>query len=134
MNITKSVSDIFLSIDDIKDKEVKSLLEENDIDEIMVDIDDIDVDVDLDDFDEDDLIEHLENNGYEVIERESRNHPYVMPSSYSVSMDHIEQIKDILQLHCYDSRFIRLMLEEIAQMPMGCDIDSLMGKVRSMCS
>ena len=132
MEATKSVSGIYLSLDDIKDDEVKTLLKENGIEDFEVDVDDIEVNVDLDDFDEDDIIEHLEHNGYDVVEHESKTHNWVLPSSYDTSMDHIEQIKELLQLHCYDSRFIRLMLEEIAMMPMGVDTDALLARLREM--
>lgn len=92
------------------------------------------VHVDLDDFDEDDLIEYLENQGYEVIEKDNHTHSYVCNNGYDVDMDHIEQIKDLLQRHVYDSRFIRLMLEEITMMPMGSDVDAVLAKLKEMCN
>lgn len=133
MEITTSVQNILLSLDDIKDEDVRAILEEEGIDSIMVDVDDIDVNVDLDDFDEDDLIEHLENQGYEVFEKDNHTHSYVYNNGYDGDMDHIEQIKDLLQRHVYDSRFIRLMLEEITLMPMGSDVDAVLAKLKTMC-
>lgn len=132
ISVTTSVRGLLLSLDDIKDKDVKALLEEYDIDEIMVDVEDIDVDVDLDDFDEDDIIEHLEDQGYDVIAKDSHTHAWTGTSSFDTSMDHIEQIKDLLHLHCYDSAFLRLMLEEITMMPMGSSVDSVLAKLKEM--
>lgn len=133
MTISKSFSDIDLCLDDIKDEEVVELLKEHDIDEISVNIEDVDVDVELGDFDEDDLIEYLEDKGYEVFDSDSRTHADVLPSSFDVAMDHIESIKDLLQRHCYDSSFIRLLLEEITRMPMGSKVDDVLAALKKMC-
>lgn len=133
VEVTTSVSGINVCLDDIRDEEVVEILEENGIDGFLVDLEDIDVDVDLDEFDNDDLIEELEDAGYEVFEKESHVHPFVYNSGYDISRNHIEQVKDLLQKHCYDSSFLKFMLSEIAEMPMTSSVDAVLEKLKTMC-
>lgn len=93
-----------------------------------------DVEVQLDDFDEDDIIEYLEDQGYYVTKCVSKTSEVVLITpSYDNQMNSIEHIKDILQKHCYDSSFMRLLLEEITMMPMGSDVDAVLTKLKEMC-
>lgn len=134
VEVTTSVQDIYIGLDDINDEEVVELLKDNDINEISVDINDIDIDVNLDDFCEDDIIEHLDGLGYDVINRSSQTNFYTLNTDFDTSMYHIGRIKELLQRHCYDNRFLRLMLEEITMMPMGSDVDAVLAKLKEMCS
>lgn len=133
MEIDKCISGVFISLDDIKDKKVKALLKKNGIEDFMVDIDDVTVDVDLADFDLDDLIDHVEGQGYEVIDKTEGDDNDSFVDSYERSLYHIDLIKQVLQKHQYDSGFIRLMLEEITGSPMGCPIKQLVRRVGEMC-
>lgn len=95
----------------------------------------VDVDVDLDDFDEDDIIEYLEDCGYEV--RSTKKKAVSQPSYPSTSLEgmesSIETVKDVLQRRSYDPQFIRLMLTEIADMPLGSSIDKVCEQLKTMC-
>lgn len=92
-----------------------------------------DVDVELEDFDEDDIVEHLKGLGYEVTRCGSIQMEQVLNTSFDAQMAHIKQIKDLLQRHCYDSSFIRLLLEEITRMPMGSKVDDVLAALKKMC-
>lgn len=95
------------------------------------------IDVDLDDFDEDDIIEYLEDLGYEVISKQSKpkqNTFYTYPSSGIEGMEaSIDTVKDILQRRSYDPQFFRIMLTEITDMPLGSSMDKVCEKLQSMC-
>lgn len=99
----------------------------------------IDVDVDLDEFDEDDIVEYLQEQGYKVVKDndgslyKDNDCVYGSSSSYEGMMCSIRSVKRLLQDHQYDSAFLRLMLSEIADMPMGSSVDAVMDKLKTMC-
>ena len=97
------------------------------------------VDVDLDEFDEDDIIEYLQDQGYKVVKDndgsldKDNDCVYGSSTSYEGMMCSIRSVKRLLQDHQYDSSFIRLMMSEIADMPMGSSVDAVMEKLKTMC-
>lgn len=97
------------------------------------------VDVDLDEWDKDDIIEYLHDQGYKVIKHDDgsldkdNDYMYGPSTSYEGMMCSIRSVKRLLQDHQYDSSFLRLMLSEIADMPMGSSVDAVMEKLKTMC-
>lgn len=100
----------------------------------------VDVDVDLDEFDEDDIVEYLQEQGYKVVKEDDGDldkgddtYWLFSSSSYEGMMSSIRSVKRLLQDRQYDSSFLRLMLSEIADMPMGSSVDAVMEKLKTMC-
>lgn len=95
------------------------------------------ISVDLDEFDEDAVIKYLEYLGYEVILKKHKPNQNTFchyPSSGIEGMDaSIDTVKDILQRRSYDPQFLRIMLTEIADMPLGSPMDKVCEKLQSMC-
>ena len=94
----------------------------------------VDVDVDLDDFDEDDIVEYLEGCGYTVTSDAEKNKVTnaFHGCSYELMNHDADRVKQILESHCYDPQFVRFMLCEIADLPMGSSRESVLAKLQEM--